>query len=108
MPNGVFAGNGGPLGVNLDKAYTPEEMEIFGFRAGTAIDGIDGYSYVFNVAAADINEATSLITGGVLEGQGYWFRGVSQGTGSIADYDAAYPPAAPEPFDPGSVLDPAP
>ena len=99
MPQGVFTGNGGTIGVNLDKAYTPEEMEIFGFREGSSVDGVDGFPYIFRIATADVNEATSGITGGVLDGQGYWFKGTSMGTGSIADYDATYPPATPDYFD---------
>lgn len=102
MAAGPFAGNGGTIGVNLNKAYTPGEMEIFGWREGSAIDGVDGYPYLFRIATADVNEATSGITGGVKTGQGYWFRGTSMGTGSIDAYATKYPPATPDYFDPSN------
>lgn len=106
MPKGVFTGNGGTIGVNLNKAYTPEEMQIFGFREGSTIDAVDGFPYIFRIATADVNESTSGITGGVKSGQGYWFKGTSMGTGSIADYNAKYPAPVPDYFDPGSVVVP--
>lgn len=108
MPAGVFAGNGGTIGFNANKAYTPEEMQIFGWREGSSVDGVDGFPYIFRIATADVNEATSGITGGVKNGQGYWFKGTSMGTGSIADYNAKYPAPTPDYYDPASALDPAP
>ncbi len=99
MAAGPFTGNGGTIGVNLNKAYTPEEMEIFGFREGSSVDGVDGYPYIFRIATGAVNEATSGIAGGVATGQGYWFRGTSMGTGAVDDYDAKYPPATPDYFD---------
>lgn len=87
----VFAATGGSLGFDPSRAFDLSDG-VFDFREGSPQVGVDGYTYVFVVASADIAAGTAgAPPGGVTAGQGYWRRGNSMGTGSVADYEAEYP-----------------
>ena len=93
----AFSATGGSLGFDPSRAYDVGDG-VFDFRVGSPMVGVDGYTYIFRIAAADIAAGTAgAPENGVLSGQGYWARGNSLGTGSIADYDEEYPPLDPIP-----------
>lgn len=87
----VFAATGGPLGFDPSRAFDLKDG-VFDFRVGSPVVGVDGYTYIFRVATADIAAGTAGAPPlGVLNGQGYWARGDALGTGAVANYETAYP-----------------
>lgn len=87
----VFSANGGALGFDPTRAYDVSDG-VFDFREGSMIEGIDGYRYIFQVAASDVAPNTANYpVGGVSEGQGYWERQATYPGDAIADYEAEYP-----------------
>lgn len=93
----VFSASGGTLGFDPSRAFDLSDG-VFDFRVGSPVVGVDGYTYIFTVASADVAAGTAgAPPAGVLAGQGYWRRGDALGTGAVANYEAAYPTLDPIP-----------
>lgn len=78
----AFSGAGGTLGVNLEDTYaSADELAIFGFSVGSAIIGVNGYSYVFtqNGGTAIPPSTEGAPEAGVPANAFYWARGINHG-----------------------------